>query len=121
MKMSQPLANNMGASAEIIFTSSSVFITFLILASGSWWFLKSWLSCSMKLMVSCQYCIIMFLYLPLRPCPTLLNAPDGPPNSSESFSASSSTSFSTSPLSCDNSSSRSSSTPIPSSSRFGGI
>jgi hypothetical protein len=35
MKMSQPLANNIGASAEIIFTSGSAFMTFFILASGN--------------------------------------------------------------------------------------
>ena len=35
MKMSQPLANSMGASAEIILTSGSAFITFFILAKGS--------------------------------------------------------------------------------------
>lgn len=35
MKMSQPLANNMGASALIILTSGSAFITFLMRASGS--------------------------------------------------------------------------------------
>ena len=35
MKMSQPLANNIGASAEIILTSGSAFMTFLILANGS--------------------------------------------------------------------------------------
>jgi hypothetical protein len=31
------LAKRMGASAEIIFTSGSAFMTFLIRASGSWW------------------------------------------------------------------------------------
>jgi hypothetical protein len=36
MKMSQPLANKMGASAEIIFTSGSAFITFFIRARGNW-------------------------------------------------------------------------------------
>ncbi len=36
IKMSQPLANRIGASADIIFTSGSAFITFLIRASGSW-------------------------------------------------------------------------------------
>jgi hypothetical protein len=35
MKMSQPFANRMGASAEIILTSGSAFITFLIRARGS--------------------------------------------------------------------------------------
>ena len=35
MKMSQPLANKMGASAEIILTSGSAFMTFLILAKGN--------------------------------------------------------------------------------------
>ena len=35
MKMSQPFANSIGASAEIIFTSGSAFITFFILAKGS--------------------------------------------------------------------------------------
>ena len=35
MKMSQPLANNIGASALIILTSGSAFMTFLIRASGS--------------------------------------------------------------------------------------
>ncbi len=35
MKMSQPLAKRIGASAEIIFTSGSAFMTFLIRASGS--------------------------------------------------------------------------------------
>ena len=37
MKMSHPLANKIGASAEIIFTSGSAFITFFIRANGSWW------------------------------------------------------------------------------------
>ncbi|KAK5631736.1 hypothetical protein RRF57_007450 [Xylaria bambusicola] len=36
IKISQPLANSMGASAEIIFTSGSAFMTFLILAKGNW-------------------------------------------------------------------------------------
>lgn len=36
MKMSHPLANKIGASADIILTSGSAFITFFILASGSW-------------------------------------------------------------------------------------
>lgn len=36
MKMSQPLANRMGASAEIILTSGSAFMTFLMRARGSW-------------------------------------------------------------------------------------
>lgn len=36
MKMSQPFANSIGASAEIIFTSGSAFITFFILANGNW-------------------------------------------------------------------------------------
>ena len=36
MKMSQPLANSIGASADIIFTSGSAFMTFFILAKGSW-------------------------------------------------------------------------------------
>lgn len=35
IKMSHPLANNIGASADIIFTSGSAFITFLIRARGS--------------------------------------------------------------------------------------
>ncbi len=35
MKMSHPFANSMGASAEIILTSGSAFITFFILARGS--------------------------------------------------------------------------------------
>lgn len=35
MKMSQPLAKRIGASAEIIFTSGSAFITFFIRARGS--------------------------------------------------------------------------------------
>lgn len=35
MKISQPFANRIGASAEIIFTSGSAFMTFLIRASGS--------------------------------------------------------------------------------------
>lgn len=39
MNTSQPLANRMGASAEIIFTSGSAFITFLMRASGNWWIL----------------------------------------------------------------------------------
>jgi len=37
MKISQPLAKRMGASAEIILTSGSAFMTFLMRASGSWW------------------------------------------------------------------------------------
>jgi len=37
MKMSQPFANNIGASALIILTSGSAFITFFIRASGNWW------------------------------------------------------------------------------------
>jgi hypothetical protein len=36
MKMSQPFANKIGASAEIILTSGSAFMTFLIRARGSW-------------------------------------------------------------------------------------
>ena len=36
MKMSHPLANRIGASAEIIFTSGSAFMTFLMRAKGSW-------------------------------------------------------------------------------------
>lgn len=36
MKISQPLANRIGASAEIIFTSGSAFMTFLMRARGSW-------------------------------------------------------------------------------------
>lgn len=36
IKMSQPLANRIGASAEIILTSGSAFMTFLMRASGSW-------------------------------------------------------------------------------------
>lgn len=36
MNMSHPLANKMGASAEIILTSGSAFMTFLIRARGSW-------------------------------------------------------------------------------------
>lgn len=39
MKMSQPLAKRIGASAEIILTSGSAFITFLMRARGSWWIL----------------------------------------------------------------------------------
>lgn len=35
MKMSQPLAKRIGASAEIIFTSGSAFMTFFMRASGS--------------------------------------------------------------------------------------
>ena len=35
MKMSHPLANRMGASADIILTSGSAFMTFLIRARGS--------------------------------------------------------------------------------------
>lgn len=35
MKISQPLANNIGASADIILTSGSAFITFFIRARGS--------------------------------------------------------------------------------------
>jgi hypothetical protein len=35
MKISQPLANNIGASALIILTSGSAFMTFLIRARGS--------------------------------------------------------------------------------------
>jgi hypothetical protein len=41
MKMSHPFAKRIGASAEIILTSGSAFMTFLIRASGSWWSLKS--------------------------------------------------------------------------------
>lgn len=37
MKMSQPLAKRIGASADIIFTSGSAFMTFFIRAKGSWW------------------------------------------------------------------------------------
>ena len=36
MKISQPLAKSIGASAEIILTSGSAFMTFLMRASGSW-------------------------------------------------------------------------------------
>jgi hypothetical protein len=36
MNMSHPLANRMGASAEIILTSGSAFITFLMRARGNW-------------------------------------------------------------------------------------
>lgn len=36
MNISQPFANKIGASAEIIFTSGSAFMTFFIRASGSW-------------------------------------------------------------------------------------
>ena len=36
MKMSQPLAKSIGASADIIFTSGSAFMTFFIRAKGSW-------------------------------------------------------------------------------------
>lgn len=36
MKMSQPFAKRIGASADIIFTSGSAFMTFLILANGNW-------------------------------------------------------------------------------------
>jgi len=32
-----PFANRIGASAEVIFASGSGFMTFLILARGSWW------------------------------------------------------------------------------------
>lgn len=39
MNVSQALAKIIGASAEIIFTSGSAFITFLIRARGSWWIL----------------------------------------------------------------------------------
>lgn len=39
IKISQPLANKMGASADIILTSGSAFITFLIRANGNWWIL----------------------------------------------------------------------------------
>lgn len=39
MKMSQPFANKMGASADIIFTSGSAFITFFMRAKGNWWIL----------------------------------------------------------------------------------
>lgn len=35
MKMSQPFANKIGASADIILTSGSAFITFFILARGN--------------------------------------------------------------------------------------
>lgn len=35
IKMSHPFANRIGASADIIFTSGSAFITFLIRAKGS--------------------------------------------------------------------------------------
>jgi hypothetical protein len=35
MKMSQPLANRIGASAEIILTSGSAFMTFFIRARGN--------------------------------------------------------------------------------------
>ncbi|KAJ1386272.1 hypothetical protein SESBI_40925 [Sesbania bispinosa] len=47
MKSSQALANRIGASAEIMRTSSSAFIIFLMRAKGSWWFLKS-LTCSIS-------------------------------------------------------------------------
>lgn len=36
IKISHPLANRIGASAEIIFTSGSAFITFFMRARGSW-------------------------------------------------------------------------------------
>ena len=36
MKMSHPFANRIGASADIIFTSGSAFMTFLIRANGNW-------------------------------------------------------------------------------------
>jgi len=36
MNMSQPLAKSMGASADIIFTSGSAFMTFFMRARGSW-------------------------------------------------------------------------------------
>ena len=36
MKMSQPFAKRIGASADIIFTSGSAFMTFFIRAKGSW-------------------------------------------------------------------------------------
>ena len=35
MNISQPFANNIGASADIILTSGSAFMTFLIRASGN--------------------------------------------------------------------------------------
>lgn len=35
MKISQPFANSIGASADIILTSGSAFITFLMRASGN--------------------------------------------------------------------------------------
>ena len=41
MKISAALANMMGASAEIIFTSSSSFMIFLMRANGNSGFLKS--------------------------------------------------------------------------------
>ena len=36
MKISHPFANSMGASADIILTSGSAFMTFFIRASGNW-------------------------------------------------------------------------------------
>ncbi|KAJ0899235.1 hypothetical protein HanRHA438_Chr08g0366121 [Helianthus annuus] len=47
MKSSHAFANNIGASADIMRTSSSAFMIFLIRANGSWWFLKS-LTCSIS-------------------------------------------------------------------------
>jgi hypothetical protein len=41
MNISHALANSTGASLLIIRTSSSLFMIFLMRASGSWWFLKS--------------------------------------------------------------------------------
>lgn len=41
IKMSHPFAKRIGASAEIILTSGSAFMTFLIRARGSWCSLKS--------------------------------------------------------------------------------
>jgi len=37
MKMSHPFAKRIGASADIILTSGSAFMTFFMRASGSWW------------------------------------------------------------------------------------
>lgn len=36
MKISHPFANRIGASAEIILTSGSAFMTFFMRANGSW-------------------------------------------------------------------------------------
>lgn len=99
MKISHALANRIGASPLIILTSSSVFITFLIRASGSEWDLKSSLNCepgslvdSISLINSCQYWIIISRYRPVRPWPTLWNT-----STSSSFS---SMSGSCSPIVC---------------------